>query len=388
MIENLPYNNEQSFDYNNTNNFSFKKQNLMQDNYLNQNLFQELHQPPIIYNEDQQNINQNFNYYEGIPLQSIKENSELNNNMPPIKLQLKINGDNTDVNYNNITNQNNQIILKLSKYIKNSQNSSISESWLKDSYKTNSDMSRHNNSKIKISQKSNTNFKKSMNINKMKQFDDFSPDSWKNFYDNDDTFFILEDEGYSPIVKTTTITNQENPNMSGTYTGDINSEGEMHGFGQLISPNVTRIGAWRHNKFTGWGREKYKNGEMYEGKFINGKLNGKGIYKDDYNNLYIGDFKKSVKHGIGELFTDDFHYVGNFMNDKLDGKGRIEIYGKGIYEGNFNKEQINGYGVLKYCNGDYYEGEMKNGEMDGYGMLKCANGIIHEGYFKKGRFLG
>jgi len=29
----------------------------MQDNYLNQNLYQELHQPQIIYKEDQQNIN-------------------------------------------------------------------------------------------------------------------------------------------------------------------------------------------------------------------------------------------------------------------------------------------------------------------------------------------
>ena len=383
MIENLPYINEQSFDYNNINNFSFKKQNLMQDNYLNQNLYQELHQPPIIYKEDQQNIN----YYEGIPLQLKKDNSELNNNMLPINIQLKIKGDNTNENYNNITNQNNQIILKLSKYIKDSQDSLISQNWSKDSDTTNSDISRHNNSKVKNSQKRNADINNLMSINKMKKFDDFSPDSWKNFYDNDDTFFILEDEGYSPIVKTTIITNQENPNMSGTYTGDINSEGEMHGFGQLVSPNVTRIGSWSHNKFTGWGRKKYKNGEMYEGKFINGKLNGKGIYKDDYS-LYIGDFKKSVKHGYGELFTDDFHYVGNFNNDKLDGRGRIEIYGKGIYEGNFNKEQINGYGVFKYCNGDYYEGEMKNGEMDGYGILKCANGNSHEGYFKEGRFLG
>ena len=383
MIENLPYINEQSFDYNNINNFSLKKQNLMQDNYLNQNLYQELHQPQIIYKEDQQNIN----YYEGIPLQLKKDKSELNNNMLPINIQLKINGDNTNENYNNITNQNNQIILKLSKYIKDSQNSLISQNWSKDSDITNSDISRYNNNKVKNSQKINISINNLMSIYKMKQFDDFSPDSWKYFYDNDDTFFILEDEGYSPIVKTTIITNQENPNMSGTYTGDINSEGEMHGFGQLVSPNVTRIGSWRHNKFTGWGREKYKNGEMYEGKFINGKLNGKGIYKDDYS-LYIGDFKKSVKHGYGELFTDDFHYVRNFNNDKLDGRGRIEIYGKGIYEGNFNKEQINGYGVFKYCNGDYYEGEMKNGEMDGYGILKCANGNSHEGYFKKGRFLG
>ena len=381
----MKYNNEQMFDYNNINNIFYKKNHLMQDNYLNQNLYQELLQPPIIYSQEQQNINNKYNYYEKIPLQSIKENNELNNNMLfPIQLQLKINGDNTDVNYNSIKNQDNQIILRLSKGITNSQNSLISQNSQNDSY---DNISRHNKSKIKVSQNSNTSINNSMNINSLKQFDDFSPDSWKKFYDKNDTFFILENEGYAPIVQTKVITNQENPNMSGTYSGHINSEGEMHGLGKLVSPNMTRIGAWRHNRFTGWGREKYLNGEIYEGKFINGKLNGKGIYKDDYN-LYIGDFKKSVKHGIGELFTDDYHYVGNFKNDKIDGKGRIEIYGKGIYEGNFKKEQINGFGIFKYYNGDYYEGEMKDGEMDGYGLLKCTDRNIYEGYFKKGQFLG
>ena len=32
---------------------------------------------------------------------------------------------------------------------------------------------------------------------------------------------------------------------------------------------------WRRNNFTGWGKEFRQNGDIYEGKFINGELNGK-----------------------------------------------------------------------------------------------------------------
>ena len=60
----MKYNNEQMFDYNNINNIFYKKNHLMQDNYLNQNLYQELLQPPIIYSQEQQNINNKYNLFK------------------------------------------------------------------------------------------------------------------------------------------------------------------------------------------------------------------------------------------------------------------------------------------------------------------------------------
>ena len=357
MEEYLSDINNQVFDYNYLSNVPYNGQYIIQDNNLNQNIYQELMKPLNIYNEGQQYNNQIFNYYEGIPYQKIDNYNQLNGNMDPLMLSLNTNENNSNINYYDIKkNQDNPIILKL---IKKSLNDSISQESKteKDSYKGIEDLNN------------------------------FSKDFWKNFYDTDDPFFKFEDGRYIPIKATKTITELDNPNMFGTYIGDINSEGEMHGLGKLVSPNVVRIGTWRHNKFTGWGREIWSNGEIYEGKFVNGKLNGKGIYKDEYN-FYIGDFKNSVKHGKGELFNDESHYVGTFNNDKRDGKGRIEIYGQGVYEGDIDNENINGYGVFKYNNGDFYEGEMKNGEMDGYGKLNYADGNFDEGYFKKGVYKG
>ena len=110
---------------------------------------------------------------------------------------------------------------------------------------------------------------------------------------------------------------------------------------------------WRKDNFTGWGREIYNNGEIFEGKFINGKLNGKGIYKNKNNNknIYVGDFINSMKNGKGELYTNDFHYRGDFLKNRICGKGKIEIYNEGEYEGTFKDDQFEGKGMLKFKNG-------------------------------------
>ena len=246
-----------------------------------------------------------------------------------------------------------------------------------------------NNSSSKNKNSRNQSQSNSKKFYEQNILNDFSPDFWTNFYDKNDKFFNYEYNKGNNSIKKTIISNidPDNENIKEIYKGEVNSEGKKHGFGQLIRPDITRIGTWRNNKFTGWGREIWESGEVYEGKFVDGKINGKGIYKN-YNCLYIGNFKDSIKDGIGEMFTNDYHYVGNFINNNFDGKGRIDIYNEGIYEGYFEDGTISGNGVFKWINGQYYEGEMKNGIMDGYGKICYENGIIYEGYFKNGKKQG
>jgi hypothetical protein len=242
--------------------------------------------------------------------------------------------------------------------------------------------------KIKYSNNSNKNNLKESNnsrisyINESKDLNNFSPENWKSFYNLDDPFFTKSKHDNS--IHNRVLKNQENNEV---YYGDINNENEMDGLGKLISPDVQRIGEWRKNVFYGWGREVRNDGKIFEGKFVNGELNGKGIYKDGAE-FYIGEFKNYNKHGKGELFTSSYHYVGNFNNNNMDGKGRIEIYDEGVYEGNFNDGNIDGQGVFKYQNGDFYEGEMKKGKMEGNGRLTYANGKVVEGQFSDGKLLG
>ena len=119
-------------------------------------------------------------------------------------------------------------------------------------------------------------------------FSTFSNDSFNYFYPNSDNHFkVPNNEIY--VQKEITKYMNNDPNTKQTYIGSINHSGEKHGYGRLITNNSKIIGTWRKGHFTGWGRQIFNNGEVYEGKYVNGKLNGKGIYK--YSDiLYVGDF--------------------------------------------------------------------------------------------------
>ena len=212
-----------------------------------------------------------------------------------------------------------------------------------------------------------------------KEFEDFSPNAWEKFYQKEERFFKFPEEG---ITHNQVLINNQNGEI---YKGDINKNKEKHGFGKLISPSLKRIGMWRRDNFTGWGREIKENGDIYEGKFINGILNGKGIYKSkNKKTTYIGDYLNSMRHGKGELYTENFHYKGDFKNDKLEGKGKIEIYNEGEYEGTFKDNLFEGKGMLKWKNGNYYIGHVSKGKMNGYGEETFLNGNIYKGYFVNG----
>ena len=189
--------------------------------------------------------------------------------------------DNINDIYNNylITNQNNQLKLELFPK-KEEKNETRMKSMIN---KLINDYNEQNESKIENLEIKENNNKDNLNINSYKSniVKNFSPDFWMNFYDKDDKFFNYDyNKGYNLIKKTITTNYPNYPNIEETYEGEINDKGEKHGFGKLINMSMERIGSWKNNQFTGWGREARKTGEIIEGKFIGGVLNGKGIYKD------------------------------------------------------------------------------------------------------------
>ena len=58
---------------------------------------------------------------------------------------------------------------------------------------------------------------------------------------------------------------------------------------------------------------------VYDGDFINDKLDGEGRFNYDNGACYIGQFKKSLKHGRGVLCgrNGDIIYQGDFYNDYM-----------------------------------------------------------------------
>jgi len=109
---------------------------------------------------------------------------------------------------------------------------------------------------------------------------------------------------------------------------------------------------------------KYKGGwgpKLFEGNFINGKLNGKGTQLD----VLIGTFN----------FTKD--YKGNFQNGVYHGKGTLQIFEVNeaivTYEGMFKEGKRDGYGIESVPSKGRYEGYWKNDKEHGKAKIFDAN---------------
>jgi hypothetical protein len=77
---------------------------------------------------------------------------------------------------------------------------------------------------------------------------------------------------------------------------------------------------------------QYSNGDVYEGEFNNGKLNGYGVHRTASGNIYSGMFKDGNWHGQGSLHSaDGVKFTGNYKNNVRSGYG-IEIKKDGYIE--------------------------------------------------------
>ena len=182
---------------------------------------------------------------------------------------------------------------------------------------------------------------------------DFSLEGWKLFYPSNEKFFLWE-KGKT-IPNQILVNNENDEENIEIYEGEVNKNNEKHGFGILTTPKYVRKGTWRDGEFTGWCRESRINGDIFEGKYIDGAIFGKGINKSHKGNLYVGDFVDSKREGKGDLKTKKIHYEGDFKFDKFNGQGKLEFLKEGhSYEGEFKNNEISGNGKFKWNNGDVY----------------------------------
>ena len=97
---------------------------------------------------------------------------------------------------------------------------------------------------------------------------------------------------------------------------------------------------------------KYKNGDEYEGEWVNDNQ-FQGIMKYNNGDIYNGTYKNNKREGKGimEYYIGN-KFEGNWINDKREGKGKI-IYEKNrkedIFEGIFVmiKLKEKGFFILK-----------------------------------------
>ena len=104
------------------------------------------------------------------------------------------------------------------------------------------------------------------------------------------------------------------------YIGEFNENGLKHGIGEYnwTNKHVNYKGNWENDQMNGKGMIVYKNGDLYQGEFLNNKFHGEGEY-------FWKDSSSSVK--------------GKFSDGELEGFAIYNASDDQVWEGKFYAKQ-------------------------------------------------
>lgn len=77
-------------------------------------------------------------------------------------------------------------------------------------------------------------------------------------------------------------------------------------------------------------------------------------------------------------------FEGNFVQGKLQGNGKMIASGGDSYEGDYKDGKREGLGVYTSANGDRFNGQYKDNQRNGHGILTLATGSRTEGEWRNG----
>ena len=142
---------------------------------------------------------------------------------------------------------------------------------------------------------------------------------------------------------------------------------EGHGRCLFFPQGDFHEGEYQNNLRNGPGRYKWKDGRSFVGCYKDDLRHGKGVFKYPSGDCYDGMFFKGQRSGFGRFDFDGGYYEGEWLAGKYNGKG-ILSWGKGTqsYEGEFMEGTFHGKGAKKDAAGNIVqEGFWKEGHFQG-----------------------
>lgn len=173
--------------------------------------------------------------------------------------------------------------------------------------------------------------------------------------------------------------------------------GKPNGRGVLKWPDG-RIytGAFKNGLEDGFGEYVVPNkilnkSDHYQGHWREGKMHGHGIYRYATGEVYEGSFRDNVRHGHGVLRSGKLNtssspsvFIGQWVHDKRTGYGVFDDITRGEkYMGMWLEHQRQGTGVIVTQFGLYYEGAFRDNRMTGTGILLSEDDTAYEGEFSE-----
>lgn len=151
-----------------------------------------------------------------------------------------------------------------------------------------------------------------------------------------------------------------------SYVGQYNGDGKRHGLGTYT----------------------WEDGTVYQGRWRNDLMEGKGSLKFANGNKYEGNFSKSMPFGMGVyMWANGDVYQGGFLDGKMHGRGLLVTASGERHEGTWINNEVNGEGIHYYGNGSQYIGNWANGKRDGKGIMLYVNGDSEQGIWSDDQFI-
>uniref|UniRef100_A0A3Q1C8E6 VPS9 domain-containing protein n=1 Tax=Amphiprion ocellaris TaxID=80972 RepID=A0A3Q1C8E6_AMPOC len=197
-----------------------------------------------------------------------------------------------------------------------------------------------------------------------------------------------------PISRTASYTFYKDGRLKeATYDGRWLA-GKPNGRGVLKWPDG-RIytGAFKNGLEDGFGEfvapnKTLNKSDHYQGHWKDGKMHGLGTYRYASGEVYDGSFQDGMRQGHGMLRSGKLNtsspsvFIGQWLQDKKTGYGVFDDITKGEkFMGMWQDHQRQGTGVVVTQFGLYYEGAFKDNKMTGTGILLSEDDTTYEGEF-------
>ncbi|XP_049335273.1 alsin isoform X1 [Astyanax mexicanus] len=162
---------------------------------------------------------------------------------------------------------------------------------------------------------------------------------------------------------------------------------------------------------------------MYEGRWLAGKPNGRGVLKWPDGRMYTGTFKNGLEDGYGDYIVPNKnlnksdHYQGHWKDGKMHGFGNFRYATGELYEGSFQDNMRHGHGMLRsgklnstspsvfigqwlhdkktgygvfddITRGEKYMGLWQEDLRQGNGVIVTQFGLYYEGAFSNNKMMG
>lgn len=99
-------------------------------------------------------------------------------------------------------------------------------------------------------------------------------------------------------------------------------------------------GVFLNGKVTGHLHVRLANGDEYDGDVVEGRFQGQGTYRNHNGDLYRGSFHDGIGYGKFHVeYADGRIYDGDVRNNVADGRGSLRFPDGRRYEGYFSPEK-------------------------------------------------